>query len=347
MRIYDFDDCAKQYKFYGGKASRKISVVFNNELWMLKFPKSTKDFSGCHLSSYTSSPLSEYIATKIYQSLDIPAHDVLLGVRENKVVIACKDFATEDPILEFSYLKNSISEENLDGSTNSSNSHGEPIQDVINTLEHLDLPKDIKDGLSIRFWQMFVVDALVLNNNRNNGNWGIITRRYSIDLAPVYDNGNAFFNKRTDPVIERRLQSSGNIINDLNTSVSFFTDMDGYKIHPFDFMRNSATPELNDAIAYVMSRFDQMTIDSIIDEIPESCKGLSIISEHQKEYYKTIVRTGYSNYLVPIAQEKGIHLGREADRTSDISFEQHIEAAKESSLIQSRLSSQLADDLSR
>ena len=43
--------------------------------------------------SYTTSPLSNLLAHKFYEMLDIPVHSTKLGVYENKVVVACKDFS--------------------------------------------------------------------------------------------------------------------------------------------------------------------------------------------------------------------------------------------------------------
>ena len=46
-------------------------------------------------------------------------------------------------------------------------------------------------GVREHFWNMFVVDALIGNTDRNNSNWGIIIREDGTkELAPVYDNGN-------------------------------------------------------------------------------------------------------------------------------------------------------------
>ena len=44
---------------------------------------------------------------------------------------------------------------------------------------------------------MFVIDAFISNNDRNEGNWGLILDRKTnkIRIAPVFDNGAAFFNK--------------------------------------------------------------------------------------------------------------------------------------------------------
>ena len=58
---------------------------------MIKYPKTTRDMMNPQIS-YTISPLSEYIGSKIYESLNIPVHKTVLGMRNNKVVVACKDF---------------------------------------------------------------------------------------------------------------------------------------------------------------------------------------------------------------------------------------------------------------
>lgn len=49
---------------------------------------------------------------------------------------------------------------------------------------------------------MFVVDALIGNPDRNNGNWGLIYKDHDIlGLAPIYDNGNCLFDKWSDEKI--------------------------------------------------------------------------------------------------------------------------------------------------
>lgn len=149
--IVDFDVCRRVYdKGYRGNAGRKFPVIYKNERWMLKFPENTKNFVGGHLPSYTSSPLSEYIGSKIYESLGI----------------------------EFSMLKNTVSDDDLIGSCGSSG-QGEYLGDVMKVLYDAKNISEIRESLINHFWDMFVVDALILNNDRNNGNWGVLATRYT------------------------------------------------------------------------------------------------------------------------------------------------------------------------
>ena len=49
------------------------------------------------------------------------------------------------------------------------------------------------------FWNMFVVDDLLGNTDRNNSNWGVIIRENGKkELAPFYDNGNCLNSKWDD-----------------------------------------------------------------------------------------------------------------------------------------------------
>lgn len=75
-----------------------------------KVPREYKGFYGktkknAHFPSYTASPLSEYIGSQIYQSLGIPVHETMLGIRDNKLVVACKDFDPLHRLVEYGQIK--------------------------------------------------------------------------------------------------------------------------------------------------------------------------------------------------------------------------------------------------
>lgn len=91
---------------YGGQAGDKEGITINNEYWIVKYPKNTKGMRG-DLDSYTTAPLSEYIGSHIYQMLGIDTHDTMLGIRNGKIVVACKDFCkVEGSLREIRTIKN-------------------------------------------------------------------------------------------------------------------------------------------------------------------------------------------------------------------------------------------------
>lgn len=58
---------------------------------MLKFPRKAVDKDAGE-TRYATGPVSEYIASYIYASIGIPTQETVLGIYNDKVVVACKDF---------------------------------------------------------------------------------------------------------------------------------------------------------------------------------------------------------------------------------------------------------------
>ena len=77
MYLIDFNECQENNKAYGGMAGSKLGIIYQGEDWILKFPKSTKGMRKTEIS-YTTSPLSEYIGSHIYQILGYPVHETKL-----------------------------------------------------------------------------------------------------------------------------------------------------------------------------------------------------------------------------------------------------------------------------
>ena len=206
MKILDLRDCELSLRGYGGAAGRKVGIVIDGEPWIAKFPRTTRDLVGRHLPSYTSSPVSEYLGSHIYELLGVPAHRTELGFMEGKVVCACKDFTWPDKLLiDFKSIKNATPDE-LEGYERVP-SDGDCIflSDVLSAIEVSPILSRV-DGVEERFWDQFVVDAFIKNPDRNNGNWGVLLDRSgNVELAPVYDNGSSLFSKRSPEFAEERL----------------------------------------------------------------------------------------------------------------------------------------------
>lgn len=311
MEMVDFD----AFKFmetggYRGNAGRKIAVEdYRGGRWMLKFPQSTKNFEGRnkpnhHLPSYTTSPISEYIGSKIYSLLGIPAHEVVLGRRSGKIVVGCKDFTDggAHTLREFHEIKNTVEEDVLEYG-NSSSRGGEYLSEALMVIDKAALFDGMRDTVRERFWDMFVVDAFILNNDRNNGNWGVLIKSWSKELAPVYDNGNAFFNKMNDSLAARKVSEKAMINGDVNAARSFFLDGDGKKIAPFRYMSEEHDAACEAAVLRFAERLDMARIFGMIDEIPEQAFGLRVISPEQRAFYKEVLIATAHERILPTAQK--------------------------------------------
>jgi hypothetical protein len=288
ISIIDFNGY-EPIDYYGGNAGRKYGICYDGAVWIIKYPQSTKGFAGKHLLSYTTSPLSEYIGSHVYESLGIPVHKTLLGFSLDKIVVACKDFrAKGDTLIEFHDLKNAI--ESSDGSSGS----GTDLQSALETIETNKLLQSVV-GVTERFWDMFIVDTLINNNDRNNGNWGILQHADgSADIAPVYDNGNSLFGKRTPSLMQERLESENLMMEDavrVNVSIYTITGQNGEPehIHPFDYLKTTENPDCLSALKRISERCDQNKIEEIIDSIPETFNNITVCPAGMKEFYKELL----------------------------------------------------------
>ena len=159
-----------------------------------------------------------------------------------------------------------------------------------------------------RFWDMFVVDALILNNDRNNGNWGLLVKRFSVELAPVFDNGNAFFNKRNPSLTRQRLESDDLVSQDIRASRSFFKSDADHHIHPLSFIAKGQHPECNAAVLRIAERLSAGAADAVfamIDELPEEAFGLPVAPPEYRELYRRTLDLTIRDHLLPAAEKAG------------------------------------------
>ena len=111
MKLNDYSKVQINNQLYGGAAGQKLGINLNGENWFLKFPKSTKNMKNVNIS-YTTSLLSEYIGSHIYECIGIDTHKTELGRYDNKLVIACRDFKKDNELLfDFNAIKNQYSKD--------------------------------------------------------------------------------------------------------------------------------------------------------------------------------------------------------------------------------------------
>ena len=165
----DFTGCRRIFgKAYNGANGKKIAVEYNGEQYMLKFPPSAEK-KPTDLS-YTNSCISEHIACSIFNMLGIKAQETILGTfkinGKEKIVCACKDFTSGGKVFyDFCSIKNSIIDSEHNG-------NGTELSEILETIEKQQFvdPQKLRE----HFWNVFIVDALLGNFDRHNGNWGFL-----------------------------------------------------------------------------------------------------------------------------------------------------------------------------
>ncbi len=275
--MVDFTNLPRRNKTYGGANGNKISVIYDDQLYMLKFPGSARLNPEM---SYSNSCISEYLGSHIFELAKIPVQKTLLGTYtqngNKKIVVACKDFTSPSVVLQdFASLKNTII-----GS--SSNGYGTELEDILETIEEQMImdPKILRE----RFWDMFIVDALIGNWDRHNGNWGFLYNPATDEtkLAPVYDCGSCLYPQADESIMKAVLEDS----SERNTRI-FDRPLSGIKkggqnINYYRFISSLENKDCNEALKRIYPRIMLSDIEMLIEETP-------FISDLQKEFYLTML----------------------------------------------------------
>lgn len=275
--MVDFTDLPVRNKTYSGANGSKISIVYNNEMYMLKFPGIPSKNNNI---SYANGCISEYLGCHIFGIVGIPVQETILGIyrtnNKEKIVVACKDFTEAGLVLQdFASLKNTVIDSVHNG-------YGTELSDILETLGN---QKAIEPQiLSDWFWDMFIVDALIGNWDRHNGNWGFLYNNITdeIKLAPIYDCGSSLFPQADEDMMRMVLEKKAELeLRIFERPVSGIKE-NGKKIKYFDFISSLKNNDCNKALKRIVPRIDMEKIYKLIDDTP-------FISELQKKFYKTII----------------------------------------------------------
>lgn len=264
MREIDFTDCPRvPGRAYNGANGKKIAVAFEGAVWMLKFPPSAADKPND--LSYSNSCFSEHLGSSVFRLLGIPAQETRLGTHVNgrrKVVCACRDFTRPGlRFYDFCSIKNTVIDSDTGG-------HGTELDDVLTTIDR----QQFVDPIVVRrrFWDMFVVDALLGNFDRHNGNWGFLVdeRTGQSDLAPVFDCGSCLLPQADERIMKRMLESEDELNARIYTFPGSMLKIGGRKINYHDFIAARAESGLVDALARLVPRIRALAIDDLVSETP-------------------------------------------------------------------------------
>lgn len=277
MGVIDFTDLKKRKKIYAGANGNKISVIYEGEQYMLKFPPQAKLNKGM---SYSNSCFSEYLGCQIYESIGIPVQKTLMGVYtvkgKQKIVVACGDFTEPGVSLQdFASLKNRMIDSERQG-------YGTELIDILQTIDEQTLVD--RDSLLERFWDMFIVDAFIGNWDRHNGNWGFLydDRTDEMTLAPVYDCGSCLYPQADKKIMEAVLSDPGERNHRIYNIPLSAIMQEGKKIKYFDYISSKQNEDCNRALKRIVPRIDMGKIKGIIDYTP-------FISDLQKDFYLTML----------------------------------------------------------
>ena len=288
--MIDFSTLPRRNKTYAGANGSKIAVMYENELYMLKFPGAARLNKEM---SYANGCICEYLGSHIFEIVGIPVQETLLGTFTRKgketVVVACKDFTTPDTVIQdFASLKNTIIDSEHNG-------YGTELSDILRAMDEQQAIDPIIPKR--RFWDMFIVDALIGNWDRHNGNWGFLynSRTDEMTLAPVFDCGSSLFPQADESIMQAVLDDPAERNARIFKMPLSGIKQDGQKINYYDFIYAGKNPGCNAALKRILPKIDMARINQLIDDTP-------YISDLQKRFYKTMIEERREKILVKALQ---------------------------------------------
>lgn len=285
--MINFTNCKEELNNYKGSEKKK-TLIYENKKYLVKFPDPIREKN--KNISYINNAFSEYIGSNIFKIVGFPTQNTILGIykynEKEKIVCACEDFTDSNKILyEF---------ENIALSTNPDKKIETELSDILNVLDENKIIYSTK--IKEKFWDMFIIDALIGNTDRHNGNWGFLVdnKTNKIEFAPIYDCGSCLNPMIDDDEIEK-LQE--NEIKNLAINCYSCLKENGKKINYMTYIRDTKNEECNKAIIRVFKNINMDEINKFIDEV-------SCMSNIRKEFYKEILNIRYKIIEEVYKQEK-------------------------------------------
>ena len=274
--MIDFTNAVEEFNNYKGSEKKK-TLIYNNKKYLVKFPDPVREKN--KNISYINNAFSEYIGSHIFKIVGFNVQNTILGRYEyngkEKIVCACEDFTDDENILyEF---------ENLALSTNPDKKIETELSDIMEVIEENKMV-DTKETKQ-KFWDMFVIDGLIGNTDRHNGNWGFLLNKNTgkVKFSPIYDCGSSL-----NPMLEDEKIKNFSIVELKNLALNCYSCLkeNGKKINYMTFMLDKKNKECNNAIKRLFKNINIDKINKFIDDI-------ECISNIRKDFYKEIIKQRY------------------------------------------------------
>ena len=274
--MIDFTNAVEEFNNYKGSEKKK-TLIYNNKKYLVKFPDPIREKN--KNISYINNAFSEYIGSHIFEMSNFETQNTLIGIYnyngKEKIVCACEDFTDDTNILyEF---------ENLALSTNPDKKIETELNDIMEVIEESNLLDSSKTNEM--FWNMFVIDSLIGNTDRHNGNWGFLVNKSTgkIKFSPIYDCGSCL-----NPIIEDDEIVKMNETEIKNLALNCYSCIkeDGKKINYMSYIKSLKNAECTNAVKRLIPNID-------INKIIEFIDNISCISNIRKNFYKKILMLRY------------------------------------------------------
>ena len=274
--MIDFTNAIEEFNNYKGSEKKK-TLIYESKKYLVKFPDPVRERN--KNISYINNVFSEYIGSNVFKIVGFKTQNTMLGKYKyngkEKIVCACEDFTDSENVLyEF---------ENLALSTNPDKKIGTELKDIMEVIEEnkmIDTEETKK-----KFWDMFIIDSLIGNTDRHNGNWGFLFNKSTgkVSFSPIYDCGSCLNPMFEDEEIIKIKEAE---LKNLAINCYSCLKEDSKKINYMTFIKKMKNEACNNAIKRIFISIDMEEIEKFID-------GIECMSDIRKEFYKNILKYRY------------------------------------------------------
>ena len=274
--MIDFTNCVEELNKFSGSEKKK-TLIFEYKRYLVKFPDPVREKN--KNISYINNSLSEYVGSNIFRLVGFETQETLLGKYKfngiEKTVCACLDFTDdENELYEF---------ESIALSANPDKKIGTELEGILEILRNSKLFD--YNFIQEKFWDMFIIDSIIGNTHRHNGNWGFLVNKKTkkIEFSPIYDCGSCL-----NPMLENSDIEKMNVEDLKNIVLNCYSCLkeNNKKINYMTFIKSRKNNECNEALRRMFNKIDIEKIENFINDI-------SCISDVRKDFYKKIISMRY------------------------------------------------------
>lgn len=274
----DYTKYPASYRYYSG-AEKKKGILIQGKPYIVKFRKNSSE-------GLRYNHISEYIGSHIFQILDVPCQNTILGTYDEQEVVVIEDFLKDEEIF---VPFNGVGETSLE---NSPDNYRYSYQEIIQIIEDNRKLTNISYTEEM-FWNIFIIDALVGNFDRHGSNWGFIKEENRYRIAPVFDNGSCLFpSLNTDERLRAVLKDDRELFKRVyEFPASQIQDDTGCKSSYYEVIAGSKYDSCNEALKRIVPRIDMGRIEKLVESV-------EMISDIRKTFYKKILKLRYEKILL-------------------------------------------------
>ena len=274
--MIDFTNAIEEFNNYKGSEKKK-TLIYNDKKYLVKFPDPIREKN--KNISYINNAFSEYIGSNIFRIIGFKTQNTVLGKYEyngkEKIVCACEDFTDNENVLyEF---------ENLALSTNPDKKIETELNDIMEVIEENKMIDT--EETKRKFWDMFIIDSLIGNTDRHNGNWGFLLNKTTgkVEFSQIYDCGSCL-----NPMLEDEEIKEFNETELKNLAINCYSCLkeNGKKINYMTYIKQMENEECNNAIKRLFTSIN-------MDEIKSFINSIESMSDIRKDFYKKIIEQRY------------------------------------------------------